>query len=170
MVFTAVKGVLEVNVRQAYMMSKYPSGQRCVECGKKDMAPDTIAHVAHMKHDGTSYEIAIPQLHVLKCKSCGDVVFDDESDEQMSQALRDHLGLLSPEEIHARLNQLGLTQKAFSELLCIAAETVSRWMNGAYIQCRAYDKLMRLVLEQEEARLPVPSGCGSVSSAVHMPE
>lgn len=139
-------------------------GKRCLECGKRDLWPNVICHNARIKHDGSLYEIAIPQLHVLKCQSCGDVLFDDATDKQISQALRNHLGLLSPQEIREHLDRLGLTQKEFSERICIAAETVSRWLSGAYIQSRAYDKLMRLFFEREALKHQTPETTGVIIS------
>ncbi|MBN1396376.1 MAG: hypothetical protein JW959_15230 [Pirellulales bacterium] len=132
--------------------------KRCLECGKRELRPDVIYHNARVKHDGSVHEIAIPQMHVLKCRSCGDVLFDDITDEQISQALRNHLGLLSPQEIREQLQRFGLTQKDFSACIRIAPETVSRWLSGAYIQSCAYDTLMRMFFEREESKHPV---CGA---------
>lgn len=117
-----------------------------------DLCPAVISYNARVKHDGSVYAFVIPELRVWKCTSCGDVLFDDATNEQVSQGLREHLGLLSPQEIRDRIRSLGLTQRAFSGLLPIAEETVSRWLSGAYIQSRAYDRLMRFVFEREEAR------------------
>ena len=58
-----------------------------------------MSHTCRAKHDGSIYTITIPDLHAWKCKSCGEVLFDDISNEQISQGLRKHLNLLSPQEI-----------------------------------------------------------------------
>ncbi len=130
--------------------------QRCPECGKTDVCPDAIPYDARAKHDGSVYTFSIAALKVNKCQSCGEVFFDNTTDEQISQGLREHLGLLSPEEIRQRLGRLGLTQKEFAERISIAPETVSRWLSGTYIQSRAYDKLMRFFFQQEESRVKEP--------------
>ena len=116
-----------------------------------DVHPDTIPYTARVKHDGTLYAIEVASLHVLKCRSCGEVLFDSVTDEQISQSLRDHLQLLSPREIRDKLNALSLTQKEFAQRLRLAPETVSRWLSGAYIQSASSDTLMRLFFEREEA-------------------
>jgi putative zinc finger/helix-turn-helix YgiT family protein len=101
----------------------------------------------------------VPELQVNKCDACGEVFFDAVTDDQISQALRKHLGLLSPQHIRERLNVLGLKQKEFGERIGVAPETISRWLSGTYIQSRAMDNLMRMFFEREEAKFnPLESG------------
>ena len=127
-----------------------PFPRRCPECGKVEVRLASIAYDAEMNYDGRVYSFRIPQLQVNKCDACGDVLFDNLTDDQISQGLREHLGLLSPQEIRQHLGRLGLMQKELGERICIAPETISRWLSGAYIQSRAYDKLMRFYFEREE--------------------
>jgi hypothetical protein len=125
----------------------------CPECGKVAVQRATIAYDAEVKHDGRLHTFPIPELHVTKCGECGEVLFDSVTDDQISAALRTHLGLLSPVEIRERLNTLGLTQKEFCERARgIAPATLSRWLSGLYIQNRTSDSLMRRVLAEEEAK------------------
>jgi putative zinc finger/helix-turn-helix YgiT family protein len=126
--------------------------QRCSECGKADIFPDVMPYSARAKYEGCLYTFPISDLHVLKCRSCGEVLFDNATDDQISRGLREFLILLSPEEIRERSNRLGLNQKEFAAQISVAPETVSRWLSGAYIQSRAMDKLMRLFFEREEAK------------------
>jgi DNA-binding transcriptional regulator YiaG len=132
--------------------------QRCSECGKLTVRPDVIPYTARVKHDGTLYALSIANLHVYKCQSCGEVLFNDGTDDQISQGLRERLGLLSPQQIRERLGVLGLMQKDFAERIRVAPETVSRWLSGAHIQSRAMDMLMRMFFERESSpvkpRLP----------------
>ncbi len=137
------------------MMQPQPKAEpthvrRCLECGNIEVRPATVRYVAEVKHDGTLYEFPVLALHVWQCGICHEMLFDDMTHDQIFQGLREHLGLLSPEEIRARIEKLGLNQKRFSEQIGIAPETVSRWMRGANIQSRAYDNLMRLFFKQEE--------------------
>jgi DNA-binding transcriptional regulator YiaG len=80
---------------------------------------------------------------VTRCKACGEVYFTEESDERIVAALRDHLALLTPAQIRANLETLGLSQKEAAGRLGIAPETLSRWLCGAVIQSRAMDNLLR---------------------------
>jgi putative zinc finger/helix-turn-helix YgiT family protein len=135
--------------------------QRCPECGKGDVRPGVMPYNARAKHDGSVYTFSIAALKVNKCQSCGEIFFDNTTDDQISQGLREHLGLLSPEEIRRRLGQLGLTQKEFAERISIAPETVSRWLSGTHIQSRAYDKLMRFFFQQVESDLNNAAAAGA---------
>ena len=110
----------------------YP--QPCPECGKIEIRPAVIAYDGEIKHNGRLHAIRVPELHINRCGACGEVYFDNATDDQISRALRTHLGLLSPQEIRQRLGVLGLTQKEFGEEIAVAPETISRWLSGAYIQ------------------------------------
>jgi putative zinc finger/helix-turn-helix YgiT family protein len=138
-----------------------PFPRQCPECGKVDVQPATIDYDAEIKHDGRLYGFRIPALRVSKCTACGEILFSNVTDDQISQALREHLGLLSPEQIRQRLAGLGLNQKEFGEQIAVAPETISRWLSGMYIQSRAMDKLMRMFFEREEAK-PKHLGLGEV--------
>jgi len=50
------------------------------------------------------------------------------------------------------IGQLGLKQQALAERLGVAPETISRWVNGALIQSRAMDNLLRLYFALPEVR------------------
>jgi DNA-binding transcriptional regulator YiaG len=90
------------------------------------------------------YEFHIPTLHVNKCAACGEISFGNMADNEISQALREHLGLLSPQDIKQGIKARRLNQKQFGEAIGVAAETISRWLSGTHIQSRAMDNLMRL--------------------------
>ena len=124
----------------------------CSECGKLDVWPTTIAYEAEIKHDGLLHEFDIPKLQVNQCRACNEIFFASATDEQISQALRDHLSLLSPQEIRKRLDALGLKQKEFGQQIRVAAATISRWLSGAYIQSGSSDASMRMFFELEEAK------------------
>jgi DNA-binding transcriptional regulator YiaG len=142
----------------------------CAECGKDEVWPSTIAHDAEIKHDGRLYRLRINQLHVNQCSACGEVFFDHLTDTEISQALRTHLNLLSPQEIRDRLARLQMTQKEFGASIHVAAETISRWLSGAYIQSRAYDKLMRFFFGHvEEGRAVSPTGTVVITDGTLVP-
>lgn len=80
------------------------------------------------------------------------MLFTNATDEQISQALREHLTLLAPQQIRQSLRALSLTQKEMAEWIGVAAESVSRWVSGSNIQSRAMDNLMRLFFAFEKVR------------------
>ena len=90
------------------------------------------------------YAFPIPALRVNQCAACGEVLFSNVTDDQISQALREHLVLLSPRQIREALRALGLKQKDLGDRIGVAPETISRWISGTHIQSRAMDNLLRL--------------------------
>jgi transcriptional regulator with XRE-family HTH domain len=72
------------------------------------------------------------------------MVITDAVDEKINEALRAHLRLLTPGQIRKGLETLGLQQQELAEQLGVAKETISRWLNGALIQSRAMDNLLRV--------------------------
>jgi putative zinc finger/helix-turn-helix YgiT family protein len=114
--------------------------------------PSTIRHNAHVRHDGRQYEFDIPNLEIPVCQNCGEKVFSVRVDDQINAALRVHLHLLTPAEIAAALERVGLTQKEAAERLGIAEATLSRWLNESQIQSRAMDNLLRVFFAFPQVR------------------
>ncbi len=129
-----------------------PFPWRCAKCGKRDVFLATIHHTAQVKHDNRLHTIELPQFEVPVCRECGEIVFDDMADEQISQGLREEVGLLTPEQIRTGLQQLGLNQRQLAEKLGTAEATVSRWCSGAVIQSRSMDKFLRAFFASSETR------------------
>jgi DNA-binding transcriptional regulator YiaG len=123
----------------------------CVECGKTGVRPTSIAYDAEVKYEGHVYRFRIDRLEVSQCEFCGDFLFDNTTHEQIHDALRKHLNLLSRREIRDQLASLGLTQKELGAEIAVAPETISRWLSGGYVQSRAYDKLMRYFFKEAMA-------------------
>ncbi len=69
----------------------------CPECGKEELYPAAIAYDAEARHDGRRYAFHIPALQVNQCRACGEVLFSNATGDQISQALREHVGLLAPQ-------------------------------------------------------------------------
>lgn len=133
----------------------------CSECGQDQVYIDHIEYDAEIKHDGKLHTFHIPRLTVNKCKCCGEVYFDAVTSDEISQALRGHLNLLSPLDIRVGIVSRGLNQKQFGETIGVAPETVSRWLSGSHIQSRAMDNLMRMFFAFGSPRSVVHSRLGS---------
>ena len=121
-----------------------PYPRLCTQCGETAVMPADIAYDAEVKHDGRLHRFPISRLMIDKCQRCGEEFFTNRTDEQIAAGLREFLGLLQPQDIRRRLDELGLTQRSFAARLGVAPETVSRWLNGLSIQTRALDNLMRV--------------------------
>jgi putative zinc finger/helix-turn-helix YgiT family protein len=109
-------------------------------------------YTAKVKHDGVVYELHLPSLEIPRCQTCGETYTTSAVDEQVSDALRSRLHLLTPAQIRKGIEKFGLKQQVVAERLGVAAETISRWVNGALIQSRAMDNLLRLFFALPEVR------------------
>lgn len=66
-----------------------------------------------------------------------------EAELQIEETKARHMGLLTPSEIQALRNSLGLTQAELSELLKIGAKTWTRWETGRQRPSQSLNLLLR---------------------------
>src|SRR5579871_3808255 len=133
------------------MIDAKPYPWKCAACRERAVAPVTLpSYSASLAHDGKTYEVELRDLPVLRCGRCGEVVFGDEAEIRLSDALRDAAGLLHPAEIRGRREALGLTQKGLARRLRIAEATLSRWETGAQIQQKCMDLMLRSFFDVPE--------------------
>ena len=133
-------------------VSAKPFPWKCRECGKIAVRADIVSYPAMVEHDGRLYEFIVNGLKAPKCFECGEVYPDAEANRAISQAFRLRAKLLTPQQIRANREALGLTQKQLASALRIAEATVSRWETGAQIQQGSLDGLMRLFFEYSMVR------------------
>src|SRR5882724_5433156 len=120
-----------------------PALRKCGQCRSRSVAPTVIEYTTEFENDGREYTVTIPDLQVLRCEKCNDVLLDDDVNRRISDAIREKLGVLTPSQIRQNRESLKLTQRELSQLLGIAEATLSRWETGAQIQQRSLDRLMR---------------------------
>ncbi len=147
---------------------KRPFPWRCPNCRQKEVYRSPYPYEAEVKHDGRLYKLSLPDLQAPQCRACGEILFDDDVDEQVNEALREKIGLLSPEVILRQAKRLGLSQRKLATELGIAEETLSRWINGVQIQSKAMNNLLRMYFEKQQTnRQGAASSCEhTVSPAV----
>jgi hypothetical protein len=119
-----------------------PKTPKCHQCGSEMVHRIAPSHRVKMRYEGSPQDVLVENMPEWHCAACGLSVTDGESDEALQNALRVHVGLLNPQQIKAGLR----------ERLGCAAESVSRWLNGAVLQSRAYDRLMRIYFHFPEVR------------------
>lgn len=132
--------------------TRRPFPWHCPKCREPRVTATTIHHVAEVAHDGRHYSLEIPKLEAARCEACGEIVFDDRADQQISAALRKEIGLLSPAQIRTALDELGMQQRELAGALGVAEATISRWCTGSVIQTRAMDNFLRLFFTMPDAR------------------
>ena len=124
----------------------------CPTCLTLTVIPTIIDYTARVKQDGVVHELHLPTLEVPRCQTCGELILTTAVDEQINDALRVRLRLLTPAQIRLGIERLGLKHQEFAERLGVAPETISRWVNGALIQTRAMDNLLRLFFALPQVR------------------
>lgn len=133
-------------------IKELPFPWTCGNCGEQAVERKSLPYSTVVQYDGRGYAVDVPELRVPCCKNCGDMVFDDSANDQVTDALRRLVGLLPPDRIRSNRESLGLTQRDFANLLGVGESTVSRWETGSQIQQRSLDRLMRLFFAFPEVR------------------
>src|SRR5439155_23570985 len=90
--------------------------------------------------------------NVPRCEDCGDLIFDNWADEQITSALREAVRLLAPEQIQSNRTSLGLSRGELAERLGVEEETLAAWEEGRLIQPRLADNLLRLFFALPQVR------------------
>ncbi|HTU18129.1 MAG TPA: type II TA system antitoxin MqsA family protein [Gemmataceae bacterium] len=129
-----------------------PFPWHCPKCRKKEVRPSIISYRCEMAHDGQLYSVTVPELTVPRCGHCGELVFNYPAEEQIRNALRSQLRLLTPKEIRAARTTLRLSEKDLADRLGVTEAAVSRWETGDQIQSRAVDNLLRVFFALPEVR------------------
>ena len=126
---------------------------RCAECRQKSMSLVVISYDTEIDHDGKTYDVHISAFSVPQCKECHAMSFDDVASDQIDRAFRQAAGLLTPEEIYQGRVKVGYpNQQEFADCLGIAVSTISRWENGAQVQKKFNDNILRAFFECPEFR------------------
>lgn len=125
---------------------------KCHQCGAELASRIAPPHRRKLRYEGVPYEVLVEDMPEWHCRSCDVSVTDEQSDPCLQAALRKHVGLLTPEQIRAGIKSLHISQEKFAERIGCAAESVSRWINGAVLQSRTYDRFMRIYFHCPEVR------------------
>jgi putative zinc finger/helix-turn-helix YgiT family protein len=120
--------------------------QKCPMCGARALR--AVEHTRDVVADDGGHL----QFHdeLMECSACGERHYTHEqamaSSRARAGALRQHAGLLTPDEIRSFREQNGLSQAQLESVLQTGAKTVVRWEKGTVCQSRAADQLLRLLM------------------------
>ena len=142
------------------MKEKRWENWRCHVCGQKSLRRDPRPFEYEVSHDGRPpVKIRIPDLEVIACTNpdChpehadDTIIEDDAAIHRITEETYRQLGLLTPGEIRAGRERLGLTQQELQDLLGLGGNSLSRWESGRVYQSRSSDTLLRIVFSLSAA-------------------
>jgi putative zinc finger/helix-turn-helix YgiT family protein len=139
----------------------------CFSCGKREVDSHVGPYTTAIKHDGALYDLEIPDFCAPACRICGELQITNNADAQIRAALREKVGLLTPEEIRRNRTELKLTQRELAEELGTAEATISRWETGAVVQSRAMDRFLRVYFAFPQARSALRAELGGLGREVN---
>ncbi len=121
-------------------------GCRCPVCGKGHLEERIITdRFEYPESEKQTITIVVENVPVAVCTACHESSSGSDAANIRHRAIGRALGLLSPEEILAIRERLGLSQTAFAELTRIDEETISLWERGRLLQDTAMDRYLRLL-------------------------
>ncbi|HMC65351.1 MAG TPA: hypothetical protein VKI65_10475 [Gemmataceae bacterium] len=124
----------------------------CPNCRKKAVYRATMPYRLSILHDGQHHEVEVPELGVPRCAECGELVFDNQADDDINRVFRSQIRLLQPEQIRAGRIGLGLSEKELAARLGVPEATILAWEDGLQIQSRAMDNLLRVYFALPQVR------------------
>lgn len=141
--------ILEMMIQAAHeeAAAQAPGGAPCKCEGASE--EEQVTERVPIGEQGDFFEVQVPIVHCLECG----LRFRDHRAEQLRHAAAcRHEGLLTPEEVKAVREDLGMTRKALAEAFRIPPASMERWENGRLMQNGSMDTLLRAL------RLPGVAG------------
>ena len=116
---------------------------KCQRCGG-DVVTENVDYEFdfRLRDDVVALVAKVP---LRKCAECEDSWLDHEAEVQQHEATCKHLGLLTPAEIKAIRETIGLNRDQFASLTGIGSASIARWESGRSYQSIAFDKYLRLL-------------------------
>lgn len=123
-----------------------PFPWNCPICREETVNEETFPYV---KEDvdvyGTPKTLSIT-LTAPRCSECREILFVNSANDQVTTALCELRGLLTPQEIDDAIDKAGMTRAYFAESAGIHPEVLDRWCNYFTTQDKAMDNYLRIML------------------------
>lgn len=98
------------------------------------------------------------------CDQCGERFYTHEQALASSRAragvLREHDGLLAPDEIRSIRGQYGVSQTGMERMLRVGPKTVVRWERGTICQSAAVDTLLTVIRDNPSVAASLAASAG----------
>jgi HTH-type transcriptional regulator/antitoxin MqsA len=118
---------------------------RCPVCGQGHLERRVITDRFEYEGGKKKVTVVAENVPVRVCTHCQETFSGPDAGLIRNRAICRALGLLTPEEIGAIRERLGLSQAEFAKLTGIGEATVSRWERGRLLQNKAMDRYVRLL-------------------------
>jgi putative zinc finger/helix-turn-helix YgiT family protein len=118
---------------------------RCPVCGKGHLEHRIITDRFDYGEGKKQVTVVAENVPVQVCTHCQETFSGPEAGLIRHRAICRALNLLTPEEICAIRERLGLSQVEFAKLTDIGEATISRWERGRLLQNKAMDRYLRLL-------------------------
>lgn len=116
--------------------------EECAICGEM-AAHASVVRQEFAYLDGNREVVLEADTPVLRCDACGETYAGADAEDAQHEAVCHHLGRLSPREIRALRDRLGITQARLAELTKIGIASIKRWETGNHIQNASLDARLR---------------------------
>lgn len=133
-------------------MKTKPFPWMCPVCREKTVSPIQKDYSLTAEHDGAMYAVTMRDVAVPTCPRCGEVIITGDLSQRMTDELRRMVGMLTPERIRAKREELGMTHGQLATALRVGEATLIRWETGSQLQPRAVDLLLRLYFDSGDVR------------------
>jgi len=125
----------------------------CGNCHQREVRMAVVPYALQVEYEGTTIEVVIPDLETPCCEQCGTIMLDDRANRRITEEIRRHFGLLTPEQIRRNRESIGQSREQLAAHLGLSESTLTRWESGGQLQQRAMDRLLRLYFVSPEARV-----------------
>ena len=122
---------------------------KCPICGDGELKSMTgLYETQYSGRDGVARTLQVPDVNWLECANCGEAILDASALAKIENERLRAQGLLTPAQIRDLREKLEKSQAEMSSLLGIGKKTYCRWESGAYTQSFAFDRYLRLLIEE----------------------
>ena len=126
----------------------------CPKCEATDSPFAPTEHEVVQEFRGDTLKVQAP---LMACRNCGfEILSEGQLDElarRTREAYRKRHNLLTPPQIRAGREKLGMTQEEFAKHLAVGPASVKRWEAGA-VQEKNNDQRMREKINEDAPPLP----------------
>jgi putative zinc finger/helix-turn-helix YgiT family protein len=117
----------------------------CPVCGEGVLESRLVTERFDYGDGEDKVSVVAENVPVQVCTNCQETFSGPEAARIRHLAICRALGLLTPDEIRAIRERLGLSQVEFAKLTDIGEATISRWERGRLLQNKAMDRYLRLL-------------------------